>query len=397
MNRPLRLVLCAGEASGDMLGASLARALKARCPDIELAGIAGPAMSEAGVNAWHGVDELGVMGLGEVLSHLPRIYRLRQTLAAEALDHGADGFVGIDAPDFTIGLARHLKRRGMTTFQYVSPSVWAWRGYRVRRIARSLDMLLTLFPFEPALYQAHQLDARFVGHPLADELGAAMADPTSPLHDRQAAQAALGLSGSGPVIGLLPGSRLGEIERHAGILIEAAAILRKRHETAELVMLLAREDDRQTVESLIGPGLKENGVRLVCAQTRIGLRACQAAIAASGTVTLEAFLMECPLVVYYRLAPSTYWLARSLRLVRTRHVSLPNILEGRGLIPELLQHAATGQALADQAMRWIDTPSRREDYLHAARSCRERLALGAADRAAAAILERLGHAQDRRG
>ena len=382
---PPRIVLVAGEASGDALGASLAARLRERRPDIELAGVAGEAMRAAGVEAWFDLDELNVMGLTEVLKHLPRLFRFRSRLRQRILEWGPDAFVGIDAPDFNLGLARHLRRRGQRTVQYVAPTVWAWRPGRAASVARATDLLLTLFPFEPALFRAHGLASRFVGHPLADEISA------SPplLEQRRAAR-----GDRPPRIALLPGSRRGEIERHAALLGETAAWLRKQRPELQLTMLLAREAHRPLVEALAGESLGEADVRIVCSRTREGLAEADAAISASGTATLEAFLLECPLVVYYRLAPATYWLLRGLRLVRSQFIALPNILQGRALVPEFVQEQARPEALGSEALGWIDDASRLAAYQEAAGRCRRELAAGASDNAAQALLELIGHGSD---
>jgi lipid-A-disaccharide synthase len=381
--KPLRLVLSAGETSGDQIGADLARALKARQPDIELAGLAGPRMLAAGVTPWFSLDELNVMGLSEVVSHLPRLLRLRRQFRQRCLDWSADAFIGIDAPDFNLGLARRVRADGAIAMHYVSPSVWAWRSYRVKRIARSLDLLLTLFPFEPEIYAPHGLDARFVGHHLADELA------TAP--DKPQARVALGFDQNETVIALLPGSRGGELERHASLLAETALRLRQQRPQARLVMLLADARHDRRLDTLCGSLLQQSGVERIHGQTRTGLRAADLAIAASGTVTLEAFLLGCPLVVFYRLAPSTYWLARALRLVKSRFVSLPNILEQQALVPERLQQAANPEQLSADATAWLEAPDRLASYQRAAARCSQRLALSAGERAAEAILERLQH------
>jgi len=380
----LRLVLVAGEVSGDLLGANLARALKHSRPDIELAGMTGPRMAAAGVDRWLDIEQLSVMGLTEVLRHLPRLVRLRRALKRRILDWPADALITIDAPDFNLGLARQLKARGLPTIHYVSPSVWAWRAGRIPKIARSLDRLLTLFPFEPELYAPYGLTASFVGHPLADELAAGP--------DRNSARALLGLGQSTPVIALLPGSRDGELRRHVALLGGTAIALRRRRPDAELLMLLTGERQRALAAMLLGTVAEQADIRLLSGQTRVGLEAADVALAASGTVTLEAFLLECPLTVFYRLAPATYQLARSLRLVRSRHVSLPNILSARELVPERLQQAATPERLSADVEAWLDNPERTAAYREQARKWRHNLARGAGSQAAAAILDSLSHA-----
>ena len=380
----MRLVLCAGETSGDQIGADLARALKSLNPDVELAGLAGPNMQAAGVEPWFELDELNVMGLTEVLAHLPRLIRLRRALVRRSLTWQARAFIGIDAPDFNLGLAGKLHRQGVTAIHYVSPSVWAWRSHRIKKIARSLDLLLTLFPFEPALYQPHGLDARFVGHHLADEL--------EHQPDQNSARQDLRLDHTGTVIALLPGSRAGEIDRHGELLGRTAVELRRRLSQASLLMLLADSRHEQRMRERCGVLLDQANVQVLHGQTRVGLRAADLALAASGTVTLEGFLLGCPLVVFYRLAPTTYWLARSLRLVKSRHVSLPNILSDRELVPERLQHQATPDQLVADAMDWLGNPARIDNYRREAELCRQQLARNSGMSAARAILEHLGRA-----
>jgi len=377
----MQLVLGAGETSGDQLGASLARSLRDLDPAIGLAGVTGPAMNAAGVEALAGIDRLDVMGLFEVLGHLPRLVRFRRDLRRTILDRAPNAFVGIDAPDFNLGLARQLKRAGVPTAQFVCPSVWAWRGYRIPKIARSLDLLLTLFPFEPDCFVGTGLDCRFVGHPLADAL------PQDP--DRDAAREALALPPDRPVVALLPGSRGGEIQRHAALLAETAARIRADHPDVEPVVLLAREDQRETFHDAVAPQAIED-LRIVADRTRTGLTAADVALAASGTVTLEALLTRTPMVIYYRLPAATYATARALRLVRSAHVGLPNILAGRALVPERIQAEATPERLAGDVADWLDDAARRESFVATADELHDRLAQGAANRAAEALLEKFG-------
>jgi lipid-A-disaccharide synthase len=378
-----RLVLSAGEASGDQIGADLAQALKERQPDIELAGLAGPRMQAAGVEPWYGLDSLNVMGLTEVITHLPRLVRLRRQFLNRMINWPADAFIGIDAPDFNLGLAKKARQQGVFAIHYVSPSVWAWRAHRVKKIAGSLDLLLTLFPFEADIYRPHGLDTRFVGHHLARQL---RDEP-----DRFSARAALGLSSQETVIALLPGSRAGELDRHARLLGQTALELRRQKPEATLLVLLAEAGHEDRLRAGSASLLDQAGVEILVGRTRTGLRAADLALAASGTVTLEAFLLGCPLVVFYRLAPTTYWIARGLRLVKSRHVSLPNILAGRELVPERLQHQATPDCLVKDALAWLDQPQRVADYLTAATECSQQLATESGHLAARAILERLGH------
>ncbi len=371
----MRVVLSAGEASGDFLGAHLAAALKQRHPGIEMAGIAGPRMKAQGVRPWFNLDDLNVMGLQEVLAHLPRLVRLRHQFKAKTLNWQPEVFIGIDAPDFNLGLAKRLKRHGVPTMHYVSPSVWAWRAHRIKTIAQSVDALMTLFPFEPALYEAQGLQATCVGHPAADDISAMLemsSEITKP-------------SDHGPIIALLPGSRQSEIDRHGPILVETASAIRAHRDNAEFIMPLAQLKHAQQMQQRFGQALQTLKVKIVTDATRQTLAHADVAITASGTVTLEAFLIGCPQVVFYRLAPVTHWLARSMRLVQSAHIALPNILAEQSVVPEFIQHDATPQALSRAALDWLDTPKRAGQYRQTAAQWREQLAAG--DQAARCVLD----------
>jgi len=377
-----RIVMIAGEASGDALGAGLAHSLKKARPNIELAGIAGPAMQSAGVEAWHDLDELSIMGLTEIIRHLPRLFALRRKLKKRILDWQPDVFVGIDAPEFNLGLSRQLRRRGQRTAHYVAPTVWAWRPGRTVTVARSTDLLLTLFPFEPALFRAHGLPSRFVGHVLADDIAAS---PQLLAKRTQATRHAD--EPTPPHVVLLPGSRNGEIERHARLLADTALWLRNRQPAMTIRILLAHDSQKKLLNSMAGEQLARAGARIVCGRTRSEMAAADVAISASGTATLEAFLLECPLVVYYRLTPASYFLLRTFRLIQSPFIALPNILQGRSVAPEFVQQAAQPQALGQAALDWIDNAGRRQVYQQVAARCREELAAGASDNAASALLE----------
>lgn len=376
-----RLALAAGERSGDDLGAAVAAEILRLAPGSDLFGVTGSGMDAVGVERVASIDELDVMGLFEVLRHVPRLFRFRRALARSFVERRAGVFVGFDAPDFNVGLARALKMRGVRAVQVVAPSVWAWRGYRVARIARSLDLLLTLFPFEPEIFRRAGLNAQFIGHPLADAL------PLAP--DRGAARDRLGLGSDRPVIALLPGSRPGEIQRHAALVADAAERL-ATGQGVQTLLLLVEERHRALFAQAAGRDPAESGMRVVSGQTRAGLTASDLALAASGTVTLEALLARTPLVVFYRLAGSTYQLARVLRLVRSRWISLPNVLAGAELVPERIQHEATADRLVADARAWLDDPQRRAQYRETALDIHRRLARGAATNAAEAILREGG-------
>nr|WP_246373090.1 lipid-A-disaccharide synthase [Lysobacter spongiae] len=337
---PVRFALVAGEASGDLLGAGLVDALRERFPDAEFAGIGGPRMRAAGLDAWHESDELAVMGLAEVLRHLPRLLALRRALRRRLLDWRPDVYVGIDAPDFNLPVERWLKQRRtgdgkLRTVHYVSPSVWAWREGRAARIGRSADRVLCLFPMEPPIYARHGVDARFVGHPLADEM------PLEP--DRDAARARLGLATERPVLAVLPGSRLGEIARLGPTFIEAARHVAQAVPGLQVLVPAANAACRAALERLLA-GFP--AARLIDGQARRAMIASDAILLASGTATLEAMLAKRPMVVAYKVAPLTYRIVKGLGLLKVDHYALPNVLAGEAVVPELMQDDCTVEALS---------------------------------------------------
>jgi len=373
---PLRIALVAGELSGDQLGAALINAIRARCPEAQFEGIAGPRMRAAGCRALAHAEKLAVMGLAEVLVHLPGLLRLRRRIGAHFLASPPDVFVGIDAPDFNLSLEARLRRRGITTLHWVSPSVWAWRRYRLATIRNSVDLVMTLFPFEARFYAEQGVTAAYVGHPLADQL--------SPDDDPRGARNRLGLDPLAETVALLPGSRAGEIGRLAGPMLGAAALLAQRRPGIRFVCAAADENAQALFEQereRIG-GID---VRVVRGDTRAVIAAADCVLCASGTATLETMLVNRPLVMTYRVAPSTYRVGRLLKLVRLEWFSLPNILAGRGLVPELIQDEATPENLAVAAGRWLDDGAARDALRRDFLALHERLRCDAARRAAEAV------------
>jgi lipid-A-disaccharide synthase len=356
------VILVAGEASGDLLGAGLIDSLRERFPDARFAGIGGPRMIDAGLDAWYPAEKLAVMGLVEVLRHLPTLLAIRRDVKRRVLASRPAVFIGIDAPDFNLGLEKALKRAGIPTVHYVSPSVWAWREKRAAKIGRSADRVLCLFPMEPPIYARHGVDARFVGHPLADRF------PLEP--NRAAARAALGLADDAPVLALLPGSRLGEIARLGADFVGAAKLLAMRVPGLRIVAPMANEACARAFAPMLanaGLGIRDSG--LVKANLSSDMRfsnpqspipnpvlftdnaptamiAADAVLLASGTAALEAMLAKRPMVVAYRLAPMTYRIVKGLGLLKVEHYALPNVLAGRELVPEILQDACTPESLA---------------------------------------------------
>ncbi len=374
------LALCAGEASGDLLGAGLMRALKARRADLRFVGIGGPAMRAEGLECWFDASELAVMGLVEVLRHLPRLLRLRREFVARLNALRPAVYVGIDAPDFNLGVAKRLKSAGITTLHYVSPSIWAWRQGRAKTIGAAVDEVLCLFPFEPELYAVHGGRARFVGHPFADEMAL---EP-----DRAGARELLGLPADGPLLALLPGSRHGEIARLADDFLAAAARFRGRHPAWRCACVAATPAIaaalRQRIEST-----GQEGIEIIEGRMREVLAASDLVLAASGTATLEVALSQRPQVVAYRIAPLTFWIVRTFGLLKVAHYSLPNRLAGRGIVPEISQDEVRPDRLVAELEAWLADPARRDDYLAQCRAIHAGLRRDASAQAAAAVLERL--------
>ncbi|WP_140908351.1 lipid-A-disaccharide synthase [Cognatiluteimonas lumbrici] len=375
-----RFALVAGEASGDQLGAGLVAALREHHPDAEFAGIGGDAMRAAGVDTWFDAGELAVMGLAEVLRELPRLLRLRRELRRRVLAWQPDVFTGIDAPDFNLGVERWLKRRGVRTVHYVSPSVWAWRESRAARIGESADRVLCLFPMEPAIYARHGVDARFVGHPLADAI------PLEP--DRAGAREALGIPFHAPVLAVLPGSRLGEIQRMLPVFLEAAAGVAGQVPGLQLVIPAATAACRASIEATIdrSPFPVPRSL-LLDGQAQRAMIAADVVLLASGTAALEAMLCKRPMVVGHRIAPTTHRIVRGLGMLKSAHVSLPNVLAGEALVPELLQDDCTAPALADAVLRWFREPEAVAALRPRFRALHEQLRRDASRQAAEAVAE----------
>ncbi|QMV65132.1 lipid-A-disaccharide synthase [Pseudomonas berkeleyensis] len=342
MTRPLRVALVAGEASGDILGAGLMQALKARHPDAEFIGVGGARMEAEGLKSYFPMERLAVMGLVEVLGRLFELLGRRRQLARDLIAAQPDVFIGIDAPDFNLGLELKLRRAGIKTVHYVSPSVWAWRQKRVLKIREACDLMLTLFPFEAQFYDAHQVPVRFVGHPLADAI--------APQADRAAAREALDLPQDEPVVALMPGSRGGEVARLGELFLDAAIRLRALRPGIRFLLPCATPERREQLEQMLAG--RDLPLTLLNGRSHEALAACDAVLIASGTATLEALLYKRPMVVAYRVAPLTYRILK--RLVKSPYISLPNLLAERLLVPELIQDAATPEALAQAVAPLID-------------------------------------------
>nr|WP_314578710.1 lipid-A-disaccharide synthase [uncultured Pseudomonas sp.] len=375
----LRIALVAGEASGDILGSGLMRAIKARHPCAQFIGVGGPLMEAEGMRSYFPMERLSVMGLVEVLGRLKELLARRKLLVQTLLDEKPDVFIGIDAPDFTLNIELKLRQAGIKTVHYVSPSVWAWRQKRVLKIREGCDLMLTLLPFEARFYEEKGVPVRFVGHPLAD---------TIPLEaDRDAARAELGL-GEGPVVALMPGSRGGEVGRLGALFFDAAQRLLAQRPSIRFVLPCASPQRRAQIEQLLQG--RDLPLTLLDGRSHVALAACDAVLIASGTATLEALLYKRPMVVAYRLAPLTYWILK--RMVKSPYVSLPNLLAQRLLVPELLQDAATADALADTLLPLLDNGAEQTagfDEIH------RTLRRDASNQAAEAVLNLIGASPSR--
>ena len=380
---PRRIAIVAGEASGDQLGAGLIEQLRLRFPDARFAGIGGDAMRAVGFDAWSDASELAVMGLAEVVRHLPRLLRLRRRLRAQVLDWRPDVFIGIDAPDFNLGVEKWLKQRGVRTVHYVSPSVWAWRESRAAKIGQSANRVLCLFPMEPAIYAGHGVEASFVGHPLADMMAL---EP-----DRAAARARLALDPDRPVLALLPGSRVGEIERLGADFIAAATRVLAAEPRLQVVAPMANAHARDAFERVLDAhrdaATLRPALQLIDGDARSAMVASDVILLASGTATLEAMLAKRPMVVGYRVAASTYRLVKGLGMLKVARYALPNVLAGEALVPELMQHDCTPPKLAAATLRWLREPAAVAQLQPRFRELHLQLRRNASAQAAAAVAE----------
>lgn len=342
---PVTFGIVVGEESGDILGAGLVTALKQYFPNAKFEGIGGPRMEALGFQSFFPQDRLAVMGLVEPLKRLPELLNIRKRLREHFKEYQPAAFIGIDAPDFNLGLEKSLRTAGVKTVHYVSPSVWAWRQGRVKTIAKAVDLMLTLLPFEKKFYDDHQVHAEFVGHPLADQI------PLVSPHN--SAREALGLSSSSEhtMVALLPGSRANEVERLAPVFLQAArCFLASKPDT--LFLLPAANGRRLQQLKQILAQFSDVPVRLLDGQSHQAMAAADLVLMASGTTSLEALLLKRPMVIAYKMAAFSYWLIK--KLAKVKYVGLPNLLSSEPLVPEFIQDRATPEALCEKLLQMVD-------------------------------------------
>jgi lipid-A-disaccharide synthase len=340
----MKIGIVAGEASGDLLGSLLIKALKIEYPELEFVGIAGPAMQSAGATSWYPMEKLAVRGYLEVLKSFGELLSIRRNLRERMLRERPAMFIGIDAPDFNLRLEKTLKLAGIPTIHYVSPSIWAWRGERIRQIRESVNHMLTVFPFELAIYEKAGIPATFVGHPTADVI-----PQTS---QRENARAQLRLKPNELIIALLPGSRQSELDYHAELFIETAKVMHGNFPEARFLVPLTTRETREMFDRARWKlAAQELPMQVLFGHAGFALAAADVALVASGTATLEAALLGCPHVIAYRLSPTTYRLMTKKAYLP--YVGLPNILAGEWLVPELLQEDATPENLARALGNWL--------------------------------------------
>lgn len=377
---PLHVGIVAGEASGDLLGDGIITALREQVPNAVFEGVGGSRMTDNGCFSLFPMERLSVMGFTEVIGRLPALLSMRRELRNHFIQTPPDLFIGIDAPDFNLPLERALRRAGIRTLHYVSPAVWAWRRYRVRKVAKSADCLLTLFPFEKQYYEEQALDVEYVGHPLADRL----ADTADSLEAREV----LGLEPKRPIVALLPGSRVSEVRQLARPFIEAAHWCYERRPDLKFVVPLANDGCRSVFEKCLKQSRKHMPIVLLKGQSLEAMAASDAVMLASGTATLECLLLKRPMVVAYRMSPLSFRIARSL--VTTEHYSLPNLLAGRSLVSELIQEEVTTERLGRQLMKLLENRQFAEEMCAAFSTIHDELRRDANRAVAGRILKMTG-------
>ena len=380
MTKVLRIGIIAGESSGDNLGADLMRVLQQRNPDTVFEGIGGPAMLARGFHSFFPMERLSVMGFVEPLGRLPELLRIDKTLRQHFLAQPPDLFIGIDSPGFNLRFEEALHQGGIRTAHYVSPSVWAYREKRIHRIKRAVDLMLVLFPFETAIYETHGVPVEYVGHPLADSIGFE--------DQRDAARQQLQIDPQGTVIALLPGSRANELKRLGPVFLQTAKALQQKTPGLRFILPCAGPERYRQMQAMLAQENCTDQVQLLDGQAQTAMSAADLVLMSSGTATLEAMLLNRPMVICYKLAPLTYALAS--RMVKIPHVGLPNLLAQKALVPEFLQHAVTVENLQSAIERMLADDAAVADLQSEFRQIHQQLRCQASERAADAVLRLCG-------
>jgi lipid-A-disaccharide synthase len=373
----MRIGIVAGESSGDLLGAGLIQAIRAQVADAEFEGIAGPHMVEAGCRALFPSEKLSIFGLVDAFAHYRELRGIRAQLRDHFIEQKPDVIIGIDVPDFNLGLLEQCHAAGIPTVQYVSPQVWAWRRYRVKKIARSVDRVLTLFPFEAAFYEKHNVPVTFVGHPFADRIPLAT--------DRNEARVSLGLPEAGPVIAILPGSRISEMKYLARTFLDTARWCHERNDAIHYVVPLANPMVREIFEGCLQQTDTDLPITVIDGQAREAMGAADAILMASGTATLEAMLIKRPMVVAYRMAWLNHLILRAWSQVK--YFSLPNLLAGERLVPECIQKEASPEHMGQYLLDYIEKPHTVQPLVKRFTAIHHELRKNTDQRAAEAVLE----------
>ena len=376
-NSPLRVAIVAGEYSGDILGADLIRALREKIPELIVYGIAGPQMIAVGCEAIYPTERLAVMGIIEPIKHLPSLLNIRRNIRRHVIKHRPDVFVGIDSPDFNLGLEMMLRKQGIPIVHYVSPTVWAWREKRIYKIKRAVDLMLTLFPFEIDIYHQHHVPVRCVGHPLADQI------PIQP--DKNAARQYLGLPQSTKILALLPGSRRMEIKKLAKIFVEAAKWCLEREPNLQIITAMVNDRRSKQFMKILKKLPLDFPVKIIIGESLKVMEAADVTLLASGTTALEAMLLKCPMVVAYRMSSVSFFIAK--RLVKLKYISLPNLLAGKKLVPEFLQAQVTPPTLGKAVLEQLADEEKKHEIIEEFIRIHQDLKRDASHQAAEAILE----------
>ncbi len=372
----MRVGIVAGEISGDKLGASLIQALKARQPEIEFSGIGGPKMIEAGCHSLFPIEKLSVMGLVEVIRHFHELHGIRRQLIKYFLEDPPDVFIGIDSPEFNLGLEFHLKRAGIKTVQYVSPQVWAWREGRLAKIDRATDLILTILPFEEVYYKDHDIKACFIGHTLADEIPEKV--------EKHPSRAKLGLPRDKKIVALMPGSRSKEWNYHTDTFLQTAKWLAEQRSDLHFIAVMVNQQAQTFFEERFKQVVPELSVTPVLNSSYDAIAASDVVLSVSGTATLEIMLIKRPMVVAYRMAWITYQIAK--RLVKLPYIALPNLLTGNMVVPEFIQGQATPETLGRALLSWLDHPEKVFSLEQRFLEVHRQLSCNASEQAAEAII-----------